>query len=732
MEVLQYGYRIPFLCDPPLSEAPISMPSYHPSSTKGGGAEGSYSGPCGQVRSGTSSPAFSWPLQPAVCCLEDLRVLETRHRSLDPQFVCGRSSLPHGDHPVCTAVSSSGRLDGLHRPQISLPAGPCPSRLSSLPSVCSSGQCLPVLCPLLQAIHSSSGLHSGHGSCFCHSPLLRYLHEAVPRRLASPVLISRLSPSRSPGSSESLPRAGASSQSREVSPCSISGGAVPWSRDRLPVFPGFSIFGAHRQASVNRRRISILHRSARQYLALASRHAVLSLPSGARWTSEGEVSSALSLQAVGSGRSVCPDSLVSGLPQGSSVVARPSSSVSRGVSRSDLPRSRLLVRRLGRGLRCSPRFSDRFRPLGSGSGSSLHQRSRAPGCAGGSPPFSAFSSRESSFHLLRQQHSGVLSPQRGRHEISISKLSHSGDPALGGVPLHPPLASVHSGVAERPSGLTLSSSPAPSYRMVPSPRGFSLYQSSLAGVNRLVCHVRQSPMFCFFLSLPGSDGGGHGRLPPVLGRASSLRLPSVVCYSPSVGEAPRVSGVGAHSDRPLLSSAPLVSRPPSPVAGPSAATSCTCLSLPAFTRVSKGFGFMPGDSQALHEGCRILLCCSRSGFLVATPILAQGLPAEVASLSSVVPLSWTFFFQSIFGEGGGFSLLAPLFEAPRGLFHQGLPIYAVSCFSFSATFSLFSSCASRSPSLFCSGVRNPPASSSCVGPHLGSEVSYLLHLRAAC
>ena len=35
MEVLRYGYRIPFLCDPPLSGAPISMPSYHPSSTKG-------------------------------------------------------------------------------------------------------------------------------------------------------------------------------------------------------------------------------------------------------------------------------------------------------------------------------------------------------------------------------------------------------------------------------------------------------------------------------------------------------------------------------------------------------------------------------------------------------------------------------------------------------------------------------------------------------------------------
>ena len=183
VEVLRYGYRIPFLCDPPLSWAPISLPSYHPSSTKGVALR-----EVTQVRSGACSPAFSRFLQPAVCCLEDLRVLETRHRSLDPQLVCGRSSLPHGDHSVCTAVSSSGRLDGLHRPQGSLPAGPCPSGLSSLPPVCCSGPGLPIPCPLLRALHSSSGV--GHGSCFRHSPLLGYPHEAVPRRLVGPVLIS--------------------------------------------------------------------------------------------------------------------------------------------------------------------------------------------------------------------------------------------------------------------------------------------------------------------------------------------------------------------------------------------------------------------------------------------------------------------------------------------------------------------------------------------------------------
>ena len=194
MEVLRYGYRIPFLCESPLSKVP---PLVH----QGGGAGESYSGSRGQECGGACSSAFSRLLQPAFRCVEDLGVLETRHRSLEPQFVRGCASLPHGDHPVCPAFRSSGRLDGLHRPQGSLPAGPCPSGLSSLPSVCGSGQCLPVLCPLLRPIHCSTGLHTGHGSCFRHSPLLGYPHAAVPRRLARPVLLLRLSPSLSSGAS---------------------------------------------------------------------------------------------------------------------------------------------------------------------------------------------------------------------------------------------------------------------------------------------------------------------------------------------------------------------------------------------------------------------------------------------------------------------------------------------------------------------------------------------------
>ena len=160
---------------------------------QGGGAGGGHSGSDSQECYRACSSAFPRLLQPSFCSVEDLGVLETHHLSLAPQSVRGRVPFPDGDHPVCPLVCSSGRLDGLHRSQGGLPAGPCPSGLSSLPSVCGTGQSVPVLCSLLWPLHGSTGLLTSHGSCFRHSPFLGNPHAAVPRRLACPVVLSRLS-----------------------------------------------------------------------------------------------------------------------------------------------------------------------------------------------------------------------------------------------------------------------------------------------------------------------------------------------------------------------------------------------------------------------------------------------------------------------------------------------------------------------------------------------------------
>ena len=101
----------------------------------------------------------------------------------------------------------------------------------------------------------STGLLMGHGSYFRHSPLLGYPHEAVPRRLASPVVLSGIPPPGSPDCPRALPRAGGCDQPGEIPPRTIPGGTVSRGRNQLPVFSGFTIASSHLQAAVNRRRI---------------------------------------------------------------------------------------------------------------------------------------------------------------------------------------------------------------------------------------------------------------------------------------------------------------------------------------------------------------------------------------------------------------------------------------------------------------------------------------------
>ena len=110
---------------------------------------------------------------------------------------------------------------------------------------------------------------------------------------------------------------------------------------------------------------------------------------------------------------------------------------------------------------------------------------------------------------------------------------------------------------------TVLSSPAPSYRVAPQHEGIFIFASSVASPDRLICHLRESPLFDLFLSIPRPSVSGHGRLSPILGRSSS------VCFSPGSSQAPGVSGDGAHAGGSVLASEAVVIGPPPAVAGSS-------------------------------------------------------------------------------------------------------------------------------------------------------------------
>ena len=88
----------------------------------------------------------------------------------------------------------------------------------------------------------------------------------------------------------------------------------------------------------------------------------------------------------------------------------------------------------------------------------------------------------------------------------------------------------------------VSPAPAPSFRVVPQHGRISVFVSTVAGPNRFVCDLRQSSLFDLFFSLPGSAVSRHGRVPPVLGRSVGLRLSSFFHHSQSPREAPGISG----------------------------------------------------------------------------------------------------------------------------------------------------------------------------------------------
>ena len=385
------------------------QPHFHQGCCSGGG----HLGPRCQGCCGACSTPFSRLLQPSVRSVEDLGVVASSHRPLPSQSLCGRVSLSDGDHSVCAPVGASGGLDGLHRSQGSVSSGAGSSCFSSLSALRLPRQGLSVQSSLLWPLHGSAGLHQGHGSCFRHSPFYGDPHEALPRRLALPVLLSRIPPPGSSDCSPPLSRVGDCGQSSEIQPDSIAGCPVSGGGYRHNIFQGFSIAGTHLQATVNSRRISVLCLASRELMALAAgRPFFAGSPSSWRPFAN-EVSPALPPPVLGSSGSRGSGVGVTGMSPRPPVVAPPSSPVFRSVSLPGVSQPTLLVRRLRRGVGCPSQPSGRFRPVGLASGSVVHQRQGTVGCTAGSSPVPVLSTRSHGGCLLRQHHGGGVSPQGG-------------------------------------------------------------------------------------------------------------------------------------------------------------------------------------------------------------------------------------------------------------------------------------------------------------------------------
>ena len=222
VEVLREGYRILFSRRPQLSDQPLPMPSYSPSSIRGKALEQEFQDLLHKqaIEPAPQAPGFysrlfvvqkdSGAWRPII----DLSTLNTyiasqRFHMETPQSIL-RSIRP-GDWMI--SIRSSGRI----------PPGSGPSGIASVSPLHHGRSLLSVQGAVLRVDNCPSGLYKADGSNIRHSPSLRYQDAQIPRRLADS---SRIQDHLSPGEGQapaSVRGAGTTSQSQEVVLDSISG-----------------------------------------------------------------------------------------------------------------------------------------------------------------------------------------------------------------------------------------------------------------------------------------------------------------------------------------------------------------------------------------------------------------------------------------------------------------------------------------------------------------------------
>ena len=220
---------------------------------------------------------------------------------------------------------------------------------------------------------------------------------------------------------------------------------------------------------------------------------------------------------------------------------------------------------------------------------------------------------------------------------------------MGGISSDSAGSPVHSGDPQCSRGLSLPSSSTPQLRVVSQHGRVSIFDVSVAGDDRPICHLRQSPLLHLFLALPRPSFGGDGRAPPVLGRSPGIRFSPVVHSSSGIGEASGVPPDPPHPSRPLLASAPVVRGPPTVVGGSSSDSSYS--TRPLLATVSSA---LPRSPQAGPSCLETIQRFTRAaGF--SSAVAAQASLARRPSSRSNYQLKWSVYRSWCCSQGHSIS-----------------------------------------------------------------------------
>ena len=175
-------------------------------------------------------------------------------------------------------------------------------------------------------------------------------------------------------------------------------------------------------------------------------------------------------------------------------------------------------------------------------------------------------------------------------------------------------------------------------RVVSKHDRLSIFETPLAGSNSFICHLSQSSLFDLLLPFPGSEVSRHGRVSPVLGRPSGLRVPSSGCHSACSRNAPGLQGDGTHSRGSPLGPTPLVVGP-----GPAFASSYSDSTVPsrplALASVSSS---LPGSPSA-RASCLVTLQRFTGAAGFSSAVAEQSSLARRPSSRAVSQVRWSIY-----------------------------------------------------------------------------------------
>ena len=622
------------------------MPPSPSGQSSGGGGSGSSEQ--GWHRVGSAS--ISRLLQPAVCCYESFRGMETGHRPVHSELEGAADILQDGDPPIRSPLGSSGGLDGVSGLEGCVLAGANASGFTQVPQVHGGGKVyqFKVLCFGLSTVPQVFTRVMAPVSAILHRMgvrLRRYLDDWLLQASSRDQVLLAL---------------------RSVLQlCRRLGIVVNWEKSQLVptqqmIYLGVLLDSTAFRASPALKRIEKLLSIGDVFLSCVKQ------PVSSWLELLGVLSSMIQLIPGGRLRmrslqlalrrqwdQVDQSRLVEWSPliQDDLSWWLDHDRLMLGVSLEQVsPQLELWSDASDVGWGGLLRLSGRFRPLGSGGWRALDQCSGALGNRESSQVVCSTSRRCLSGSFRRQFDCRVISEEPRRDSLFTSELHRSKNSPLGRGSVGSDFPAVCYGETQCVGGRSFSPEPDLGLRVDAEAGGLHGSVQEVAGVNRPVCNITKSPMFTIFFSLPRSHCSGDGCTAPKLEWVAGVCLSSLVSHSSSVEEAPVVLWGATDHRSSVLASEAVVSRssgsggrrpsrsatvqipsasaslPPFPSRGVQAVSSC----LETIKRFTRAGGFSRRVAQQVSLARRP---SSRAGYQSKWLIFRQWCRSEGHSIS---------------------------------------------------------------------------------------------------